>query len=393
MCFTFIVLAFSACRKNGGGTVVLPEPVPFVPQHLIKTGMTVLQMDSIIADADAGDTVYIEPGTYTITKSPVVKPGITLSRLGNENPVFDARGMSAFLNFNFKDVGAGCTLFGITFYNMRMDIWNAPGMKVINCKFDHHKRQPNTNKGNWYRDDYLSIASDSVLVYGCTMLHRSANPGRGVWIRSGTTNARVISNTFGLNDSTGCFITAINDNSLSNTLIDSNIVNRNAGFDPGGEYTDHGIYAHSFNGLVISNNTISGWPTNGSGGAVKARNGQNLKITNNVFNHSGILLYTYVSGTAHPFLKNVLIKDNIINVDPSTPVGGIYRGIGYYRNTGDPNFTEYSMRIENNKLPYGTIGIGARPEDFNANNGGVYNNQTAPGGLILAAGINQSGNY
>jgi hypothetical protein len=57
---------------------------------------------------------------------------------------------------------------------------------------------------------------------------------------------------------------------------------------------------------------------------------------------------------------------------------------------------EYSIKINNNILPAGTIwvnGANLNVANFNANGGGVYSNQTAAGNLFLKTGISNSGNY
>lgn len=152
------------------------------------------------------------------------------------------------------------------------------------------------------------------------------------------------------------------------------------------------MYAHSFNGLTISNNTVSGWPATASGGSIKARNGQNLSISSNTLNTSGILLYEYVSGTSFPYLKNVVVANNTINM--VSAANDMYHGIGYYRD--NTSHSEYSIRIADNTLPNGAIYImssNINVTDFNAAGGGVYNNDTASGYLLLRSGISNSGNY
>jgi hypothetical protein len=389
MALTLAALFFIvACNKTN------PFPTKPSPKYLIKLGMTTLQIDSVIAKANAFDTVFVEPGNYAITSPVQLKAQITLMGLTNKKPVFDATNVTYFLNFDINNNKHHVVISGITFWNIRLNVVGVKGTVIKDCVFDYEKRKPNSNKSNNLADDYISLGNcDSALVANCTLLHRQDHPGRGIFVRSGATNTRIIDNVFGKDDTTGCFVTAINDNSKLNTLISGNKVNRNAVFNPAGDLTDHGIYAHSFNGLTIVNNTISGWPANGSGGSVKARNGQHLVISNNIFNGSGILLYEYKSNVNHPFLKYVVVANNTINI--GAPVMDLYHGIGYYRDSYDVGHGEYSIKIENNQLPNGTLVIGARanPENFNAEGGGVFNNNTAEGYFGVGAAIKQSGNY
>ena len=363
-----------------------------VADHIIETGMTLAQINDVIAGASSGQTVLVQPGTYTITGKIVMKAGVKIAKQTTTNPIFDATGLSTELTLSYGTELNSCLFSGITFWNMRIVISNASNVAIKYCIFDYGKRTANTNKTNNLKDDYVELLStDSSWVSNCVFCHRSTDPGRGVWTKN-TTNAKIWNNTFGNGGSTGYFVCGINDNSQSNSLIDGNTLNRTTALNSIDSLTDHGIYLHSFNGVTISNNTISGWPANGSGGAIKARNGQQITISGNTLNGSGVLLYEYSNLPAYPYLKNVIVTDN--NITIASPANDAYHGIGYYRdNTSD---TEYSILIQNNKLPNGVIwvnGANINITNFNAAGGGVFNNQTASGYLILKSGINNSGNY
>jgi len=393
------LLAFS-CSKEAllqpapvmtASTAVLPI-TNAVADHVIETGMSLAQINAVIAGANAGDTVKIQPGTYLITGKIVMKAGVKLVKQTTTNPVFDASALSTILTINYGTEFNNCLFSGITFWNIRFAITGAKNAALKYCLFDYGKRAVATNKTNNLKDDYLEfLSNDSALVANSVFCHRSADPGRGVWVKN-TTNARILNNTFGNGGSTGYFVCAINDNSQAASTISGNILNRNTALNPIDSLTDHGLYAHSFNGLVISGNTISGWPANGSGGAVKVRNGQNVTISGNTMNGSGVLLYEYSNLPAFPYLKNVVVSGNTINM--SATGNDAYHGIGYYRDNATD--MEYSIKINNNLIPAGTIwvnGANLNVANFNANGGGVYSNQTAAGNLYLKTGISNSGNY
>ncbi len=98
-----------------------------------------------------------------------------------------------------------------------------------------------------------------------------------------------------------------------------------------------------------------------------------------------------IMASTQEYLKNVLVSGNTINL-AGPPANNIYNGIGYWRNT--TSGSEYSIRIENNILPNGTIKTDFSSlvvSNFNANSGGVYNNDK--GAMYLKSGINNSGNY
>lgn len=363
-----------------------------VADHVIETGMNLSQINAVIAGASSGQTVYVQPGTYNITGKIVMKAGVSLVKQTTTNPIFDASGLSTLLIMNYTTDMSNCIISGITFWNIRFSVVSAASTTFKYCIFDYGKRTVNTNKTNNLKDAYLEFKDTNLSqVSNCVFSHRASDPGRGVWVKN-TTNAKIINNTFGNGGTTGYFVTAINDNSQSNSLIDNNVVQRNTVLNTVDSLTDHGMYAHSFNGLTISNNTVSGWPATASGGSIKARNGQNLSISNNTLNASGILLYEYVSGTSFPFLKNVVVINNTINM--ASPANDMYHGIGYYRD--NTSHSEYSIRIVDNTLPNGAIYVmssNINVVDFNAAGGGVYNNDTASGYLLLKSGISNSGNY
>lgn len=358
----------------------------------IDPGMTLAQINAVIASASAGETVYADAGTYTITGKIVMKAGVSLAKLTTTNPIFSAASLSSILTLSYGTELSNCTISGITFWNIRMVITSAANTAIKYCIFDYGKRAANTNKTNNLKDDYVELLStDSSLVSNCVFCHRATDAGRGVWTKS-TTNARILNNTFGNGGTTGYFVCAINDNSQSNSLISGNTLNRNTALNTVDSLTDHGMYCHSFTGLNITNNTVSGWPANASGGSIKARNGSNLTISNNTLNDAGIMLYEYVSNTAFSYLNNVVVSSNTINI--ASAASDIYHGIGYYRD--NTTHSEYSINITGNNLPNGTI-MANHPNidvtNFNANGGGVYNNDVAAGYLLLKSGIINSGNY
>jgi|TARA_R110002050_G_scaffold296094_1_gene455671 hypothetical protein len=358
--------------------------------HTISNGMTFQELNAVLASATSGDTVEVEAGTYAISGRLNLRDGVYIKKKTSITPIFEAltTSPSEMLDQYLASNNNNIDIYGIQFRNIRLKFVNATNTKLRYCIFDYGVRKAGTDKG-FTSDAYIQLNnSTNMQVRGCVFKRRVGNSGRGIYT-VGSTNTNITNNTFGDGNSTGYFVTGINDNS-DGTLISGNTISRKESWIDATE-TDHGIYVHSFDGLNITDNTISGWPTNASGGAIKARNGQNLTISNNTLNTSGILLYVYSNNPANPFLKNVLIDGNTINVSSSD--NDIYHGIGYWRNTSDSNFSEYSIRIVNNSLPNGRIKIGTPviASDFNANNGGVFNNDIDA--ITLPAGINYSGNY
>lgn len=381
----------TANRKTADGTPVIQT----VANLTIDSGMTLAQMNQVIAAASAGQTVKVAAGTYNITGKIIMKAGVTLMKKTTVNPIFNARNTSTEIyKMSYGTDLNNCTFSGITFWNIKIYAAGTQNLTISNCVFDYGERQAGTDE-KWYGDAYVQyLNANHTTVSNCTFSRRSTDSGRGIWVGAGSVDSKILNNTFGNGGTTGYFVTAINDNSQSTSLIDGNIINRNAALNSDNSQTDHGIYAHSFNGLTISGNTISGWPASGDGGAVKARNGENLVVSGNTFNTSGILLYTYVNPTDHQYLKNVKVLNNTINLP--APTSGMTGGIGYYREAGTTGI-EYSVRIEGNQLPNGAINISAsngfNATNFNAALGGIYNNNLYLSYLSLPTGVNNSGNY
>ncbi|SOD11485.1 right-handed parallel beta-helix repeat-containing protein [Pedobacter xixiisoli] len=388
-------LALVSCKKNSSTEKITNEKkssqTRTASNFTVSSGMTLVQINQVLASATAGDTVWVEAGTYSITGKINIKTGVTMIKKTTANPIFDATSSTAqLLSLSYASDISNSTFSGITFWNLRFVINGSSKTTFKDCIFDYGVRKAGTDESD-YSDAYIQLTdTDLPLITNCVFSRRVNHSGRGIWIKSGTSNSKIINCTFGDGAATGYFVTAINDNSQTNSLIEGNTINRNIVLNSDLLQTDHGIYAHSFNGITINKNTIIGWPPNADGGAIKARNGQNLIISNNTLNDSGILLYEYSNTPAFPYLDYVKVLNNKINV--ASPVNDIYHGIGYYRD--NTTHTEYSIRIEGNIVPNGTIsfnGTNLNINDFNAANGGVYNNDY--GIINLKTGINQSGNF
>ncbi|MDD2283897.1 MAG: right-handed parallel beta-helix repeat-containing protein [Paludibacter sp.] len=393
VCVLFF-LGFISCNEEADLVpgISQPEvstdaPLKSIANLTIETGMTLAQMNAVIAAASSGQTVYVQPGTYTITGKLTMKNGITLRPVSG-TPVFDATAnTSQLLEMAYTSNISNCEIIGIAFYNIRYKVTDASNVIFNNCTFDYGVRKAGTDK-KYLSDAYIHFlrVNQGEIKY-CTFSRRVNKSGRGIY-NTGSTGIQITNNTFGNGGSTGYFVTAINDNS-TDTYISANTIQRNVSWVNAAE-TDHGIYTHSFYNMQIVGNNISGWPASEVGGSVKARNGDGLTISNNTFNNSGVMLYTYTHDTQE-YLMNVLVSGNTINL-AGPPANNIYNGIGYWRNT--TSGSEYSIRIENNILPNGTIKADFSSlvaSDFNANGGGVFNNDK--GAMYLKSGINNSGNY
>lgn len=362
--------------------------------HNINSTMSETTINSILGAANSGDRVIAASGTYHISVKLNMRSGVSLIAHPGTVAIFDARTSSPdqLLNCYYSSNLTDVVFDNIYFYNVRFKIAGQERVTFYNCTFNFGKKLAGSTKSN-LNDAYLHFNSNSKSpeVSNCKFYRDApAYIGRGIY--SKTIDAKFHNNVFGTS-SHSYFITAINDNGI-NTEIKSNTIYRAPTSWVDSNQTDHGIYVHSFVNMLIQDNYVKGWPANATGGAVKARNGNILKILNNDFVNSGILLYCYKSALAHPFLKNVTITGNTITGLTSSS-NKVYNGIGYWRNSSTFG-TEYNIKIASNSLPNGAIKADfsyLNASQFNQVDGGVYNNDTAAGGIYLHSGISQAGNH
>jgi hypothetical protein len=388
-----LTLALSSCAKSPS-----LEPTHEPDPEQLKDTVSLAQLNELISLANFGDTVYIEPAVYIINGKINMVPGVTLKGLTSTKPIFDAtsKGSELFeILYNSEEVN-NCTFKNIAFYNIKMKFSPTTDYAIKNvvfddCLFDFGKRKPGTDEKSYTNDAYIIFVKiEYSAIKNCTFLRREGNDGRGIQNKY-TRNTIIEYNNWGGSDPelTGYFVTAINERG-TNTFIRHNTIAKHPTWAPL-EKQDHGIYALDFNRVNITSNTISGWPPNGSGGSIKARNGENIIIENNTFETSGILLYVYETSKIQQHLKNVVIKDNKIDIIGGDSSASIYNGIGYWTDTDYRN--EFSIRIEGNTIKNGyCIAKTGRinVDGFNANGGGFYNNTCLE--IHIISDISHSGN-
>jgi hypothetical protein len=387
---------------------------PFSPAATITipAGADQSAIQSAITGAAAGDIIQFTPGaTHTLTQTLTLKDNITLDGNGC---TWDATAQTNVLRLVNTATLQNVTIKNATARNIMFRLWvngvaftNINNINITAIRFQDGKAESAPDAAQ-VDSRYIQIKAAGVTIAGCQFLRASATPGKAIQLYCAQ-NTTITGCLFGAtrtdgadSDTYGWFKTAINitddsnlGNPVLNTLITATKIHRTTAMDDAPANCDHGIYAHHFDNLEISGNTISGWPPASAGGAIKIRNAQNFKIRDNLLLRSGILLYTY-NDTRSQYLKNGLITGNTIKIDPWPIAPDIYHGIGYWRNVGasaDPS--EYSIRIAGNTLENGVINIQTDPLNvagWNANNGGVFDNNIIGGDIYLKPGIAQSGN-
>ncbi|WAC40715.1 hypothetical protein [Pedobacter sp. SL55] len=129
MAMAFLGFGITACTKSVLTENVATESAKLLSQTntvtnlTITTGMTLAQMNQVIAAANAGDTVWVEAGTYNITGRINMKAGVTMAKKTSTNPIFDATGSTAqLLALSYTTDLSNSTFSGITFWNIRFVI-------------------------------------------------------------------------------------------------------------------------------------------------------------------------------------------------------------------------------------------------------------------------------
>lgn len=406
--FLIVSLFLAGCSSSddNGDSVSKPQPMPPVNNFDLNT------INQLIKNANNGETVLIEPGTYLIDGQINFKQGVSLKAEDfNNKPVFNAKTINTTqpngsgLNvMEYTTQLSNVAIEGIVFHNIGITVegtnLGTKNITIKNCVFDYGERKAGTDEKDHGGDKYLSFRSvENVLVENCDFLRRNGTMGSGRGVQTKyTNNAIVRNNRFGGDNPevTGFFVCAINDRG-TNSLIEGNTIRKSKNWNEL-DYLDHGIYALDFNGVTIRNNIISGWPRNGSGGSIKVRNAQNLLIEGNTMSTSGIIMYVNEQNEdseVQLHLKNVIIKDNTINIEGPIDLENrdLHGGIGYYTNFSTENGNEESIRIESNTINNGYIQIvhsRVNTTRFNLNEGGIYNNIAVA--FFLKNGINNSGN-
>lgn len=353
--------------------------------HSVAAGSSQAVIQAAINAAVAGDIVYLNDGTYTITKALTFKSGITFR--GGNNTVLDASGVGS--NVSFAPNG----LNNITFYKLKFKgIW-------IKFTGDFAHTTGLNNKVDYC--EFFDVVNDKMIsfeyckggtVSNCKFTRSSSFGGRGI-------NMMKSHNTIiSANNISGYFFCGINANGNITSATDAaNINHRTYNTDilnntitrTAGSYTeDHGIYVIGIKDCLIQGNTVSGWTPLETGGAVKLRNGEDVRVLSNTFNGSGVLMYTY-DNTFPKYLMDIQVKNNVMNISGNNAVS-IYRGVGYWRDFTTGSYLEDDFWIEGNDINNGCINLSWDGITVPQVNGGVNNNSCPL--ISLKAGILASGN-
>jgi hypothetical protein len=265
---------------------------------------------------------------------------------------------------------------------------------------------------------YIQVRASYITIKNSKLLRGASFKGKGIQFylaeNCAVQNCLIGTSTYPTTNHTthGHFKTAINvsnsstggsdvtTNSSKNISITTTRIYRNpATADTGGDTgeSDHGIYAHGFDGFTLTGSTVSGWAPTSAGGGLKIRNAQNALVQNNSFLRSGILMYVY-TGSPLLYLRYVDILDNTITLNALNALD-MYQGIGFWRNFVTSSQAEYSILVSGNTINKGSIylyqgaGDPIHVTDWNAVGGGCSSNTTTGGGTIhLQSGMANTGN-
>ena len=199
-----LFLSVVACDDSNG---LAPAPAPET--------ISLAELNGMIAKASSGDTVFLEPGVYTIDGKINLFEGIILMGRESTRPIFDATAKTDGLfeiEYTSSEVN-NSTFNNIEFHNIKLrfspDVDYAINNIVIeNCLFDYGKRPAGTDEKSYLNDGYIVfIKIEDSAIRNCTFLRRSGYDGRGV-INKYTKNTIIENNNWGGEDptATGYFI-------------------------------------------------------------------------------------------------------------------------------------------------------------------------------------------
>ncbi|TLX72984.1 T9SS type A sorting domain-containing protein [Labilibacter sediminis] len=347
----------------------------------------------------SGTTVYLEPGTYTITQSVIDawaagvkgKSNITFQRTGSGTVVMDGNGFAEQQNVKFENCD-NLLVKDITLKNIKLTLWNCTNSTFDNIisreqKFILPEGQDAKEYGKLV--SLLAIGhGDNCTISNCTLEYTFTGFNGKVIKSYRGTNHKFINNTItGKMQGAYEIWTAKSEvtngiEGYSGALVQGGYIERIDANALGGE--DHGIYFHDVSDAMIDNVTIKGFTPTAAGGAVKIKNSDNVEVKNCTFYTSGILLRTGSSGWQH--LENIYIHDNTI-------YGGLAISTYMTPNAGFDN--PMALVFENNLLYDDGIKMTYNAAKFNqyssraGKNGGIYNNGYGNGQTLnITSGVN-----
>jgi hypothetical protein len=350
----------------------------------LNDGASQSQIQSAINSASAGDIVYLNDGKYTISSPLTMKSGVKLRGSGSENTAkltaYSVGNNVQFTISNLSDV----TFQKLSFVGINLafegNSTHTTGLNylVIKCIFK------NTTADKFINFKYCKGGS----VQECSMDRGPAYFGRGIGMYmshdttlDGNTITGYLDTGININGGLDSEAEVADDNKRTlNTDIINNTITRT-----GGDEMDHGIYVIGFKDCLIQNNTVSGWTPTGDGGCLKLRNGENIRVLDNTFNDSGILMYVYQNTYPH-YLKDVTIKNNTMTISGSNSAEKA-RGVSYW---SDVEAIEKDWWVEDNDINNGCIQLDFDGIDVPKVNGYVRNNECPI--IALKSGILSSGN-
>ncbi|WP_411146275.1 glycosyl hydrolase family 28-related protein [Streptomyces sp. x-80] len=209
--------------------------------------------------------------------------------------------------------------------------------------------------------------------------------GGASWSQNPAVRLRAVHDKVQLPDALGHLQRGMSLKLDEDLAVSENIINR----DPRSQAkSDHALYVWGFNGALVKDNWVRGWPQDARGG-LKIRNGEHATVTGNYLSGTALLLYTYDVSNAPRSFRDIVICDNVYDIRGEDPAPS-HNGFMYWKNFSQTGVEE-AIAIFNNRFLDDQKGQPDRPDisqsrgDSNAFS--AHNNTYADGSTVPVIGM------
>ena len=334
-------------------------------------------------------TTTLQNTTYKVTDAQLVawakgsKSGVTIKGNGatieyaNNRSVSDkSKGLLEFTSWsNFR-------IENVKFKNIEVRIENCSNTVFDNIKISDQKY----SQSSWGKKDgpycLRVLGGNNNTVKNSTFTWNYKAHGQGIKVNNGSNHKFTNNNISGILISAMSVIT--DNNTVTGHTIKGGTFKKN---DSNYSMEDHGIYLHNIQNVKVDDVTFEGWSDAGSGHGIKLKGVKKIEVFASHFKSKGGIIIREAANWQNNN-HDIWIHGNRFDKF----------GVSSYGLSGSPGMYG-SLLIEKNIFSTGKVDLSKdKSSDVNKNNalankaGGANNNCISSSRLIVANGINKSGN-